>query len=316
MVNILLIRSQPGYKTLKDVLRWRLNREETGSWERREKNLGSVKLPASYPKGVLATFINHSTVLVQIDGLNILTDPVWSERVSPISFIGPRRYHPPALAIEELPPIDAVVISHNHYDHMDLATLKKLEQHSRPLFIVGLGNQELLEQEKLTRVVELDWWQELSLTPSVSVVGTPAQHWSTRTQLDRNKTLWLGYLIKSDQHRVFFAGDTGMGPHFEQIRARYGAIDLSLLPIGAYLPRWFMKDNHLSPDDALQAHHLLDSKQSMAIHFGTFNLGDDGQFSGAERLKNLLSQPDNEGAVFMIPSPGGQVMVSAASQPD
>ncbi len=296
-------------KTLGDFLKWRLNRKAAGSWQEVETLSNKVAVPETNTHDVVATFINHATVLVQIGGKNILTDPVWSERVSPLSFVGPKRFHPPAIPIEELPTIHAVVISHNHYDHLDLETLKKLESHSQPVFIVGLGNSGLLKQEKLSNIVELDWWQKYSLSEDVVITGTPAQHWSTRNRLDRNQTLWLGFVISSMNAQVFFAGDTGMGPHFEQIHKRFGPMDLSLLPIGAYLPRWFMKDNHLSPDDALDAHFILQSQQSMAIHFGTFNLGDDGQFTAADRLKGLLSKQENQDVEFMIPNPGGQVVL-------
>ncbi|WP_152553935.1 MBL fold metallo-hydrolase [Endozoicomonas elysicola] len=294
-------------KTVMDLLKWRFNRDQPeGAWQRVEEK-ASVTVPERNADGILATFINHATVLVQIGGKNILTDPVWSERVSPVSFIGPKRFHPPALAIEELPPIDAVVISHNHYDHLDLATLTQLEKHSQPVFIAGLGNRELLKGVGLTHVVELDWWQEHALGNQVVITGTPAQHWSTRTRIDHNRTLWLGYRIGDGRSQLFFAGDTGMGPHFAQIQERFGSMDLSLLPIGAYLPRWFMKDNHLSPDDALEAHYDLRSRQSMAIHFGTFNLGDDGQDTASQRLRALLEDEQHQQVHFMIPEPGGQV---------
>ncbi len=294
-------------KTVMDLLKWRFNRDQPeDAWQQIEQK-ASVQVPVRNNHGVLATFINHATVLVQIGGKNILTDPVWSERVSPVSFIGPKRYHPPAINMDELPPIDAVVISHNHYDHLDLATLKQLETHSQPVFIVGLGNRKLLESEGLTQVVELDWWQDYTLEGGVVITGTPAQHWSTRTRIDHNRTLWQGYLIADQHSRVFFAGDTGMGPHFAQIQKRFGSVDLALLPIGAYLPRWFMKDNHLSPDDALEAHYALQPRQSMAIHFGTFNLGDDGQDTASNRLKALLGEDQHKKVNFMVPEPGGQI---------
>ncbi len=167
--------------------------------------------------------------------------------------------------------------------------------------------ENCLKVEGLTHVVELDWWQEHALDNQVVITGTPAQHWSTRTRIDHNRTLWLGYRIGDGRSQVFFAGDTGMGPHFARIQERFGSMDLSLLPIGAYLPRWFMKDNHLSPDDALAAHYDLQSRQSMAIHFGMFNLGDDGQDTASHRLRALLEDEQHQQVDFMIPEPGGQV---------
>lgn len=293
-------------KSLIDVLMWRFNRElpDDPFWQFIDRQT-TVEVPARVDDGVLATFINHATVLVQIGGVNILTDPVWSERASPVSFLGPKRYHPPAMELDELPAIDAVVISHNHYDHLDLATLKQLQTKFQPVFITGLGNRDLLQSSGLDNIIELDWWQSHTLDGGVVITGTPAQHWSTRNRIDRNRTLWLGFLIGDEQMQVYFAGDTGMGPHFVQIHEHFGPVDLALLPIGSYLPRWFMKEFHLSPDDALKAHHLLGARQSMAIHFGTFNLGDDGQRTASNRLKALLA--DDQQAEFVVPDPGGQI---------
>ena len=293
-------------KSLLDVLKWRFNRElpDDPLWQYVDPQV-AVAVPDRVVDGVVATFVNHATVLVQIGGKNILTDPIWSERASPLSFLGPKRYHPPAMGLDALPPIDAVVISHNHYDHLDLATLKQLQAQFQPVFITGLGNRELLQSSGLGNVVELDWWQSHALAGEVVITATPAQHWSTRNRIDRNRTLWLGFVIGDPQLQVYFAGDTGMGPHFAQIRERFGPVDLALLPIGSYLPRWFMKEFHLSPDDALEAHHLLGASQSMAIHFGTFNLGDDGQRTASNRLRALLAE--DRQVDFMVPEPGGQI---------
>ncbi len=293
-------------KSLMDVLRWRFNRElpVDAGWQYIDQK-AEVSVPVRVSDGVLATFINHATVLVQLGGKNILTDPVWSERASPVSFLGPKRYHPPGMSLDQLPPIDAVVISHNHYDHLDLATLKQLQARFQPVFITGLGNRELLQSSGLGNIIELDWWQSHALDGGVVITGTPAQHWSTRNRIDRNRTLWLGFLIGDQQTLAYFAGDTGMGPHFSQIRERFGPVDLALLPIGSYLPRWFMQEFHMSPDDAFEAHRLLGARQSMAIHFGTFNLGDDGQNTARNRLKALLLAAQQTD--FMVPEPGGQI---------
>ncbi|WP_281648073.1 MBL fold metallo-hydrolase [Parendozoicomonas sp. Alg238-R29] len=292
-------------KGLIDLMRWRFNREVVGSWA--EKAVLKPDVIPVVNQGVRATFINHATVLVQMDGLSILTDPIWSERASPVSFAGPRRYHPPALSMDELPPIDVVVISHNHYDHMDLPTLRELEARFQPHFIVGLGNSELLREEGLTHITEIDWWQNVQINDKVVITGTPAQHWSTRNRLDINKNLWLGFLIKGEK-QVFFPGDTGLGPHFKQIYNRYGSVDLALLPIGAYLPRWVMKDNHMSPADAVEAYDQLQTKAAMAIHFGTFDLADDGQTTAADELKRILrQQPGNR--YFTVPEPGSVMTI-------
>ncbi|WP_211233628.1 MBL fold metallo-hydrolase [Zooshikella ganghwensis] len=294
-------------KTLWDIIRWRWNSVDSKSWQAFRVEPTHVQ-PLRVHSGIKATFINHATVLVQQDKVNILTDPIWSERCSPVSFIGPKRYHPPALALEELPPIDIVIISHNHYDHLDLPTLVRLKKQFNPRFVVGLGNGKLLQAAGITKVNEVDWRQTLRISPSLTITGVPAQHWSTRTRFDVNRTLWLGYVLQGKQGTTFFAGDTGMGPHFEQIKQRFKHINLALLPIGAYLPRWFMADNHLSPKDALSAHQLIAADYSMAIHFRTFDLGDDGQYQAADELRALLSEKAEQvDGHFIIPRVGQQL---------
>jgi len=220
--------------------------------------------------------VNHSTVLVQMDGFNVLTDPIWSERCSPFSWAGPRRARPPGVRWEDLPPIDAVLISHNHYDHLDVATLQRLARDHRPRIYATLGNGALLRSRGIPVTAELDWWQSADLGPGLSLTSVPAQHFSNRSITDRNRALWTGFVIQGGAGAVYFAGDTALGPHFEQIRNRLGPVRLALLPIGAFRPEWFMSPVHLSPSEALRAHHLVGAATSVAIHFGTFQLGDDG----------------------------------------
>jgi L-ascorbate metabolism protein UlaG (beta-lactamase superfamily) len=234
------------------------------------------------------TLVNHATLLVQQDGLNILTDPVWSDRVSPVGWAGPRRYRSAGLRFEDLPPIDAVVVSHNHYDHLDLPTLKRLHAEHRPRFFVGLGNKALLEGEGIDRVEELDWWGDRELAPGVAVTSAPAQHFSARGLCDRDATLWTSWLVRGPSGMTYFAGDTGFGPHFQQVRERYGSPRAALLPIGAYLPRWFMRFVHISPDEAVEAHRVLGAGTSIAMHYGTFALADDGQFEAPRALRAAL----------------------------
>ena len=228
------------------------------------------------PHEMWVTFINHSTFLIQWAGLNILTDPLFSKRASPFRWIGPKRSHPPGIAFHNLPPIDLVLISHNHYDHMDLPTLVRLHRRDRPRFIVPLGNARTLEGAGIDGVVELDWWNETVIGDDASVVLVPVQHWSGRSLLDRRRALWGGFFIRRGPAAAFFAGDTGYGAHFAMIRERLGSPDLSLLPIGAYEPRWFMKDQHINPDEAVRAHLDLGSRLSVGMHFGTFRLTDEG----------------------------------------
>lgn len=236
------------------------------------------------PGELRVTFVNHATTLVQLDGVNILTDPVWSERVSPVSFVGPKRARPPGIRFEDLPPIDAVVISHNHYDHMDLPTLRRLGQSFAPRVIAGLGNARFLQANGIANSGDLDWWQSIELRNGVRVTAVPAQHFSNRGMADRDATLWAGYVIEGSGGYAYFAGDTGYGPHFEQIRARFGRPRLAILPIGAFAPEWFMAPVHISPAEAVKAHQVMDAGRSLAIHFGTFRLADDGQDEPVERL--------------------------------
>jgi L-ascorbate metabolism protein UlaG (beta-lactamase superfamily) len=234
------------------------------------------------------TFVNHSTVLVQMDGINVLTDPIWSKRCSPVSFAGPRRAVPPGLLFEQLPPIDVVLISHNHYDHMDLPTLRRLADERRPRIFVPLGNKGTLYRRGVNGAEELDWWQSARVRDGVHVHAVPAQHFSGRGLFDRDRALWAGFVVTGPAGAMYFAGDTGFAPHFGQIRERFGPPRLALLPIGAFRPEWFMSRVHMSPDDALRAHEILGTETSLGIHFGTFRLTDDGQDEPAERIAALL----------------------------
>jgi L-ascorbate metabolism protein UlaG (beta-lactamase superfamily) len=254
-------------------LEWQLTADR-GPWQRIEAEPGPPPPKKVGPGRLRVTFINHATTLVQLDGKNILTDPVWSERVSPVSFAGPSRYRPPGIRFEDLPPIDAVVISHNHYDHLDMPTLKRLQESHSPSFFVGLGNAALLRDEGIAEVVELDWWQSHHLG-ALEMVAVPAQHFSGRGLCDRDGTLWVGWALSSAHGLVYFAGDTGMGPHFKEIRQRLGEPRLAILPIGAYLPRWFMELIHIDPAQAVEAHRILGAFRSVAMHFGTFALADE-----------------------------------------
>ncbi len=255
------------------------------------------------------TPVNHATVLIQTQGLNILTDPIWSERASPFSFIGPARYRPPGIRFEDLPPIDVVLISHNHYDHLDLPTLQRLAQRDHPLILVGLGNRKLLNENGIEHVEELDWWQTQALNEQVKVTGVPAQHFSARGLFDRDETLWLGYVLQASGGPVYFAGDTGLGPHFNLIHERFGPMRLAMLPIGAYLPRWFMKPVHMSPGDAIAAHKMLEAQTSLGIHYGTFRFALDGQFQGRDELHRLAKASELGNDEFITPEFGQGRMI-------
>jgi L-ascorbate metabolism protein UlaG (beta-lactamase superfamily) len=215
--------------------------------------------------------INHDTVLIQVDGLNILTDPVFALRSSPVQFAGPKRIHRPGIEFESLPPIDAVLLSHNHYDHMDVAALKKLDAQHQALTIAPLKNGEFLQRKGLKNTMDLDWWQT-HLVQHLKITCVPAQHWSSRSLNDRNDMLWGGFVVQAGTRKIYFAGDTGYAPFFKEICEKMGPMDLSLLPIGAYEPRWFMQMMHMNPEDAVLAHQDLQSKHSIGVHFGCFKL--------------------------------------------
>ncbi len=271
--KIFFMPGQPiASKSFFDVLKWKLKGSGEDWPDEITPPVAQTKpAPTSTDKGIV-TFINHATFLVQIDGLNFLTDPIWSKRASPLSFAGPSRVHEPGVAFENLPKIDFVIISHNHYDHMDSETIRVLENKFSPIFIVPLANFEKMKSFGATKVIELDWWGSTKINPDFKVTLTPSQHWSARGLWDKCEALWGAFFIESKKIKIYFAGDTGYGPHFKEIFTKLGAPDLALLPIGAYEPRWFMKDAHMNPEEAVLAHIDLQVKHSIGMHFGTFKL--------------------------------------------
>ena len=227
------------------------------------------------PDDVIVTFVGHSTFLIQTGAGSLLTDPVYSERASPVTFAGPRRVRQPGVPFDDLPAVSTVVLSHNHYDHCDLRTLRALDRRFEPVFVTPLGNGRLLHAAGIRRVEERDWWQDAAIA-DLGIMLTPAQHFSSRGPFDRNLALWAGFVIAAAGRRIFFAGDSGYSPHFSRVRERCGPMDLALLPIGAYEPRWFMKDVHMNPAEAVQAHLDVAARQSIGMHFGTFQLTAEG----------------------------------------
>lgn len=235
--------------------------------------------------GLSVTFINHATFLIQVDGINILTDPIYAQRASPYQWAGPRRVHAPGVPLEKLPPIDLVLISHNHYDHLDAYTLQQLvaRQEKAPLVLAGLGNGKLLSQLGLDNHHDMDW-EDAHRLGTIELFFTECRHRSGRGIADQMKTLWGSFVIKTSVGNIYFAGDTGYGPHFKEARERHGPFALSLLPIGAYEPRWFMADVHLNPEEAVKAHLDLGSEHSIGMHFGTFRLTYEGIEEPVEEL--------------------------------
>ncbi len=223
----------------------------------------------------VVTFIGHATFLIQTATGNILTDPMYSDRAGPFGLLGPRRVRQPAVRFDDLPPISTVLLSHNHYDHCDRRTLARLARRFDPTVVTPLGNGALVKSTGLRKVEELDWWQDAKTSP-LPLTLTPAHHFSARTPFDRNRALWGGFTIDVAERRIYFAGDSAYAPFFREVRRRLGPIDLALLPIGAYEPRWFMRSVHMNPAEAVQAHLDLEAAASVAMHFGTFQLTTEG----------------------------------------
>ena len=291
-------------RNLSQLFRW-LRERNPGHWEMTTNN--SWPAPprrVATPGALRVTFVNHSTVLLQTAGINLLTDPIWSDRASPVSFAGPKRFRPPGVPFRQLPSIDIVMVSHGHYDHMDTATLKRLADRDRPRILVPLGHASLLERKGIGNIEELDWWDEVQVSESVRIVPVPVQHWTARGLFDRNLALWSGFVIEAPGGPIYFAGDTGYAAHFTSAKERFGPMRLALLPIGAYLPRWFMKPMHTSPADTLLAYSDLHAQRAMAVHFGTFQLGDDGQYQAAEELARLRHDAGITDEAFWIPDFG------------
>lgn len=235
------------------------------------------------------TWIGHDTFLVQWGGLNLLTDPIFSARASPLSFAGPRRLVPPALAFETLPPIDVVLVSHNHYDHLDAPTIKRLigtfpDTH----FVVPAGLRGWFTRRGAQRVVELEWWQGATLG-TLTLTAVPAQHFSGRSLRDRNHTLWCGFIVEAAGRKLYFAGDTGYSRDFADIGARCAPIDAALIPIGAYEPRWFMRAMHVNPEDAVRIHQDIGARLSVAMHWGTFRLTTEALDEPPRRLATAVA---------------------------
>ena len=258
-----------------DFLRWKLTTHPEPPPPFIEDVVPSIPSRSVGAGKMRVTMVNHSTVLIQRSGFNLLTDPIWSERASLLSWIGPKRRRRAGVRMEDLPPIDAVLISHNHFDHLDLPTLRQLATRGRSTFVVAARCARLLRSQRIRSVHELDWGESLAIS-GVTIHCVPALHFSARGLLDRNKTLWCGYVIEYPESLVYFAADTGFGSHFAQIQEKFGSPQLALLPIGAYAPRWFMSAVHMAPEEAVRAHEILGAKASIAIHHGTFQLADDG----------------------------------------
>ncbi|MCG8274689.1 MBL fold metallo-hydrolase [Aquamicrobium sp. NLF2-7] len=264
-------------------------------------------VPDRHVSGARITIIGHATVLIQICGVNIVTDPLWSERASPIGFVGPKRVSPPAVAFDDLPKIDVVLLSHNHYDHLDKATLRKLVARDQPLIITPLGNDTIVAAAApFANIRAGDWWDRHRVSEDVEVTLVPAHHWSARGLRDRRMALWCGFAIRAKERLIYFAGDTayGDGRIFRSIRQNLGSPDVALLPIGAYAPRWFMRSYHTDPDEAVTIMQDLGASQAIGIHWGVFRLSDEGRDAPRIALEEALVSRKGPGSRFLPAEPG------------
>lgn len=299
-----------------DFLRWQTNGQRT-SWPDWIENIYDDTPPDRVGGASLRiSFVNHATVLIQTQNVNILTDPVWSDRVGPLNFIGPKRHRAAGITFDDLPKIDVMVLSHNHYDHLDLATIERLCERDRPLFLVPLGNDTIIDDTcRGGTVTAMDWNESVAGPGGVRIHLLPSLHWSSRGLTDQNKALWGAFLLETNGGNIYFAGDTGYGDGstYREVAEAFGNIRLALLPIGAYEPRWFMIGHHMNPEDSVLAHKDLNAAYSMAIHFGTFQLSDEGiddpvKALSAARIKHGV--PDNafraleNGEVWTVPMTG------------
>jgi len=294
-------------RSLADLLRWRLAGGGS-TWPKWAPSPYADQPPRRVEgRSLRISFVGHASLLLQTAGLNLLLDPVWSERVSPVSFVGPRRVNDPGIAFEALPPIDAVLVSHCHYDHLDLRTLSQLAAVHRPRVITPLGNDTIMrDYDVAIAAAPHDWGDRVTLPGGAAVTLVPVQHWSARGVTDRNKALWAGFVIETAAGRIFHVGDSGYGSghHFRSARERHGPFRLAILPIGAYEPRWFMRDQHLNPADAVQA--FLDSGAEFALahHHGTFPLSDEPIDAPPRALAKALAAAGLDPGRFRTLQPG------------
>ncbi|KQM85664.1 hypothetical protein ASE70_17680 [Sphingomonas sp. Leaf22] len=288
-----------------DMLRWKL----AG---------GAVKWPASVPivpakpearvAGLRITMVGHASLLIQVAGRNILTDPVWSERASPFRRIGPKRVTAPGIAFNDLPPIDFVLLSHGHYDHLDVATLQRLHAVHDPLMVMPLGNDAVVRAAvPAARCVTGDWWDRLALGDEIATTVTPAYHWSNRWPSDTRMMLWGGHYLETPAGAIWFVGDTGYGDGriFGEIRGHLGAPDVALIPIGAYAPRWFMAAQHVDPVEAVRIFCDVGADRALGIHWGTFQLTDEARGAPVEELSAALEVAGVAPERFVAAEAGG-----------
>jgi L-ascorbate metabolism protein UlaG (beta-lactamase superfamily) len=282
-------------------------------WPQHKINITTTTpLPKIEDATIHATFVGHSTFLLQFAGLNILTDPIWSMRASPISFFGPKRIKQPGINFVDLPPIDIVLISHSHYDHLDLPTIKMLKKHSNPHFFAGLGTCHYFNviHKLQLNCTELDWQQSFSFNPQLNITFLPAKHWSKRMLFGNNAMLWGAFALSGKSGKIYFAGDTGFDTHFADAGNDFNGFDLALLPIGAYKPQSFMSNHHTSPREAVLAMQQLKAKKAIAMHFETFQLASDNFSDPLSDLQSALQQQQISSNDFVALQPGEKIIIT------
>lgn len=297
-------------RSVHEVLRW-LRASPINSWPK-QIDVQQV-VPASRVDAFTVTMVGHATVLIQIAGLNLLTDPVWSDRASPFHFVGPKRVAAPGIALNDLPPINVILLSHNHYDHFDVQTLRKLSARHSPLFVTPLGNDVLIRRYlPNARVQTGDWGDFVSINQSAEIHIVPANHWSGRTSGDRRMALWCGFMVRAAGKLIYFAGDTGYGTGriFRNMRQQFGSPDLAILPCGAYDPRWFMAPQHVDPEEAIQIMCDLDANKVLGMHWGVFKLTDEAWNDPAIRLTTELEARGIISTRFQTMLPGNVAHIS------
>jgi L-ascorbate metabolism protein UlaG (beta-lactamase superfamily) len=294
-------------KRFTDLLRWYRTRQEA-KWPVWDPSPYADKPPQRVAgHSWRISYVGHASLLLQTSGLNVLIDPVWSARASPFRFAGPKRVNDPGIAFDALPPIDAVLVSHGHYDHLDIATLSRIAREHGARVITPLGNDTTMRaRDKSIRAEAYDWHDRVTLNHDVAVTLVPTRHWSARGLFDRNKALWASFVIETPRGRIYHVGDSGYGDgyHFRSAREQYGPFRLAILPIGAYEPRWFMRDQHINPEEAVRALRDCGAELALAHHHGTFQLTDEAIDAPVHALAEALAQADIAREKFRVLKPG------------
>ena len=291
-------------RSVQDLMRWKFG-SKPHPWP--EAVQVSPAHPAARVDGLRITMVGHATLLIQAAGFNIVTDPVWSDRASPVAFAGPQRVTRPGIVFDELPPIDVVLLSHCHYDHMDLETLRRLHERDAPMMAMPLGNDAIVRRAiPAARIVVGDWHERLILNAGITTTLTRANHWANRGPLDVRRTLWAGHWLDTPAGSIWFAGDTGYGDGaiFTDLRQRMGAPDVALIPIGAYEPRWFMSAQHVNPAEAVKIFLEVGAKQAIGLHWGVFRLTDEGRDEPRSALSRALAEAGIAADRFVAAEPG------------